>query len=312
MRSEYETNSKHSQHATHRLCLLIRAKDGLRTSGIISPSHTDKLHDGICHFSSLTTYLYQSNVPKKNILSNSVHSRNTNLLNQDTQKKHPSTTSTKMPDLHLYYASGACSLAPHILLHETNIPFTSTNLRGANGIEFPPDFDKLNPKRKVPVLVQDSSPITELPAIATAIAHLRPDAHLMGATPLDNVRVLEWLAWLSGTLHTVGFGHFWRPQRFTVLTEEGAVQGVREKGREVVEEGFGFIEGKLREGKEYAVGEGFTAVDAFLAVLYRWGTIVGVDLKRFVKLTALVQGVLERPAVKAALKAEGIEFSIPN
>lgn len=218
-----------------------------------------------------------------------------------------------MPDLHLYFAPGACSLAPHILLHEVNTPFTTTNLRASmQGIQFPPDFDKVNPKRKVPVLVQDNSPITELPAIATAISHLKPDAHLMGATPMDTVRVYEWMNWLSGNLHTVGFAHLWGAARYTTSSDEAAVQGIKEKAREVIESGFEFIEGKLRDGKEFAVGDEFTAVDAFFFVLYRWGTLIGVDMKRHGKFTALVSGVLERPAVKAALKDEGIEFAIPN
>jgi len=56
----------------------------------------------------------------------------------------------------LYYAPGACSLSPHIVLHELGLPFelvkvsTKTHQTADGG-----DFYAINPKGAVPVLELD-------------------------------------------------------------------------------------------------------------------------------------------------------------
>ncbi|TVY32872.1 Glutathione S-transferase, partial [Lachnellula subtilissima] len=149
-----------------------------------------------------------------------------------------------MPELKFYYAPGACSLAPHILLHTSGLPFHAIPLRvSAIRTDFPPSFSLINPKMKVPVLALDAEVITEIPAIATAISNLVPERHFMGRTGLEAVRVYEWINWLSGTLHGAGFGHVFRPQRWSVQGD--GLEGIREQGLVVVKECFDMIEGKL-------------------------------------------------------------------
>lgn len=218
-----------------------------------------------------------------------------------------------MPSLKLYYTPGACSIVPHILLHEVDAPFEAQCIPMVKlKIQFPPDFEKLNPKRKVPVLIFDNEVITEVPGIATAIASVKSDAHLMGKTPLERARVYEWLNWLSGTLHSGGFGHLWRMEQYTTSTDKAALEAVSAKGRENIEAGFAMVEDRLgaREEGAFAVGDGFTAVDAFLLAVYRWGGLARMDMARYVKYTALVKQLLERPAVKATLEKEGLKFSV--
>lgn len=214
-----------------------------------------------------------------------------------------------MPEVKFYYAPGACSLAPHILLHELGVKFEAIpNTINATTVTFTPGFQTVNPKLRVPVLVIDNEIITETPAVLTAICTLlappsTPNTFL-GKTPLETVRVYEWLNWLSGTVHGHAFGGILRPARLT--DDEGAFDGIREKGGENVKDAFEMIEGKL--SGVYAVGDGFTVVDAYLFVFWRWGFEVGLSMKEgFPRYTGLVGELVRREAVIEVLGKEGIE-----
>ena len=154
-----------------------------------------------------------------------------------------------MPEIKFYYAPGACSLAPHILLREAGLEFEGIPMRvSAARTSFPESFRLVNPKMRVPVLSLDSEIITEVPAICTLISSLAPSMNLMGKTSLEIVRVHEWMNWLSGTLHGAGFGHLFRPGRWTESRDETVWEGVKGRAREVVGECFDEIDGRLVEG----------------------------------------------------------------
>lgn len=213
-------------------------------------------------------------------------------------------TTNPAPTLTLYYAPGACSLAPHILLRMAGLPFTAVSLPVTNTrIAFPPTYHFINPKLRVPALTLDTATITEVPALAATIAALAPAAHLYGHTALDAARVAEWLAWLATSVHSAGFAHLFRPGRWSA--EEGAWEGIRARARECVREGFEFMEGRLGEG--WAVGEGMTAVEPYLLVFYRWGREGGFEMReRYPTLTALMERVARLEAVREALEVEGL------
>jgi len=209
-----------------------------------------------------------------------------------------------VPDIKLWYSPGACSLAPHVLLHEIRVPFDAVETSVAKGANLTDEFARINPKKRVPVLSLDGEVITEVPAIATAIANLAPERHLMGRTALDRVRVHEWMNWLSGTLHGQGFGGLWRPQRFSDDPE--VFESIKAKGRKTISECFEIIERRI--SGPYSTGDGFTAVDPFLLVFFRWGNGIGIDMpKTYPSYTTFAQGLVQRESVAAALAAEGID-----
>jgi glutathione S-transferase len=216
-----------------------------------------------------------------------------------------------MPETKFYYAPGSCSLCPHILLREAGLEFQGIPMRVTEKrAVFPDSFRLINPKMRVPVLSLDSQIITEVPAICTAISSLVPSMHLMGSTALETARVYEWMSWLSGTLHGIGFGRLFRPGRWTLDVDEGVLEGIKGSGREVVGECFDQIEGKLKGG-EWAVGGEFTAVDAYLLVFFRWGNQAGFEMRRrYPKYTKLVEKLVERDAVKKTLEFEKIEATL--
>ncbi|KUJ12991.1 glutathione S-transferase [Mollisia scopiformis] len=211
------------------------------------------------------------------------------------------------PDLKFYYAPGACSLAPHILLHEVGAKYEPVILRiGATRTEFPASFKDVNPKMRVPTIVIDQEIITEIPSVCTAISQLTPSKNLMGKPGLENIRVLEWMNYLSGTLHGGGFGHLFRPGRFTADESSEAKMGVEKKAREAIGESLVFVEGRLRDGK-WAVGEQMTTVDVFLLVFWRWGVAYRFGMEKYPRYRALMERLNEVESVKETLEFEKIK-----
>src|SRR4051794_12835057 len=119
-----------------------------------------------------------------------------------------------MNKLILYYAPTACSIAPHIALEEIGVEFEPRRIDLAKDEQSSPEFLKLSPLGRVPALIIDGKAVTEVPALLTFIASLKPEAGL--APPpatLAYARCFEWLGFLSSSLH-VAYAQFRRPQRF--------------------------------------------------------------------------------------------------
>lgn len=200
----------------------------------------------------------------------------------------------------LLYSPGACSFAPHIILFEAGVDFEASVVHRDKVTE---ELLRLNPKARVPVLVLDGKDvITEVPAILTAISYMVPEKKLLGSTPLETVRVYEWLNWLSGTLHGQGFAGHWRASRFIENPTEDDVQKLKSQAYKTVQASFKMIEEKLEASESvFAVGKSLTVVDAFLAVFYRWGYILDIEMKMYENYTKLWNALNERPAFVKAL-----------
>ena len=59
-------------------------------------------------------------------------------------------------------------------------------------------------------------------------------------------------------------------------------------------------------GKSFLLGEDFTVADIYLFVVAGWSGYVGVDISGLQNLKAWSARVAARPAVQAAMKAEGL------
>jgi glutathione S-transferase len=204
--------------------------------------------------------------------------------------------------LKLYYSPGACSLAPHIVLEELGLPYQLELVSIPEGKTRSPEYLAINPKGRVPVLVtEEGAVLTEAPAICW---HLSQGSELFPRESLAGARVLEWCNWLSGTVHAMAFGQLWRPQRF--VTDEKLCPPIQAKGRADVLEHFAMIDSRLA-GHAWTVGEAYSYADAYLAVFFRWGNRIGLDMRAsFPAWTAQAERVAARPAVERALVQEGI------
>lgn len=211
----------------------------------------------------------------------------------------------------LYYSPGACSLAVHVVLEEIGTPYTLQEVSVARAETQQSAYLALNPKGRVPALAipSETKLLTELPAILVYLARQRPQANLLPiASAVEEARAHEWLEWLSGWVHGVGYGGIWRPERFCAQ-DTSAHEAIRANGRRVVEEAYATIERTLGDGREWSLPSGYTIVDPFLLVLYRWGNRIGLGMRaNYAAWTALAERTLERPAVQRALAREGISI----
>lgn len=204
----------------------------------------------------------------------------------------------------LFYSPGACSLAAHILLHEAGAKHEAVKVNLKDGEQFKPEFQAINPKAKVPALQRDDgSVLTELPAISYWIAATYPAA---GAMPKDTeglARAMEWMNWMSGTVHNGGMTRILRGERF--VSDPAHAQSAADKGKADSAKYVDEMETRMK-GKDYALGASYSFADPYLYVLTRWVERAGRKLDDLPSLKAFNARMEARPAVQATLKAEGL------
>ena len=198
----------------------------------------------------------------------------------------------------LYFNPGACSLSPHIVLREAGLAFdlvrTSTKTHTlADGT----DYYGINPKGYVPLLELDNGErLSEGPAIVQYIADQVPAKKLAPANgTMARYRLQEWLNFITSELHK-GFCPLFNP----AMPEEA-----KALARTKVSDRLRWVNEQL-EGKQYLMGDHFSVADAYLFTVGGWAKHVGVDISSLANLGAYLGRMAARPAVQAAMKAEGL------
>jgi glutathione S-transferase len=104
--------------------------------------------------------------------------------------------------LTLYFAPGASSFAVHIALHEIGVPFEGKPMSFRQNDMQAPEFLALNPEGKVPTLVVDGRPLTEVAAILFYLAKRFPEAGLLPLGDIEaEAQALSWMSFIASTLH---------------------------------------------------------------------------------------------------------------
>lgn len=198
----------------------------------------------------------------------------------------------------LYYKSGACPLAPHIVLEELGLPYeaeavdlkTKVTASGQN-------FLSLNAKGYVPALeLDDGTVLTEGPAIMQYLADLKPEKKLAPANgSIERYKLQGWLTFVGTELH----------KQFSPLFNPAAPDEWKEQCRANLLRRLTWLDGEFA-GKEYLMGAQFSVADAYLFTVLRWAAGVKVDISALAHIAAFRARVAARPAVQAAMKAEGI------
>lgn len=197
----------------------------------------------------------------------------------------------------LYYAPGACSLSPHIVLRETGLPFTMEQVdlatkETASG----EDYYIVNTKGSVPALMLDNGEVlTEGAAILQYLADLVPEKKLAPkAGTMERYRLMEALNYIATELHK-SFIPIFNP------AYEGAIGAA--KNKLTVE--FDYVDRVLSQ-KPYWLGEEFTVADAYLFTVSCWIEAAGLDIKQWKALEKYRQKIASRPCVKEVLQEEGL------
>lgn len=198
----------------------------------------------------------------------------------------------------LFFSPGACSLATHIVLKETRQPFklekvdtgTHTTADGA-------DYYAINPKGAVPVLeLENGERLTEGPIIAQYIADKAGRADLLPAAgSMDRYRVMEWQNYITSELH----------KTFTPLFNPNLDSSAKKTLAGVLRKKYEWVNTQL-QSKDYLLGKSFTVADAYLFAVTGWAKYVSLDLADLKHLQDFLARVAGRPAVREALKAEGL------
>lgn len=196
----------------------------------------------------------------------------------------------------LYFSPGACSLCPHIVLHEAGIDHEAVkvNLK-THQLADGSDYYDINPRGYVPLLELDSGErLTENAALVQYIADLAPGSELLPpAGTLERTRVQSWLAFIGSELHK-GFSPLFNP----ALPEEA-----KPIFKKKLVERFNWVDGQLA-GRSWLMGETFSVADAYLFVMTGWAERTGLDIAGLANLAAHQARMKDRPAVQAALKME--------
>jgi glutathione S-transferase len=197
----------------------------------------------------------------------------------------------------LFYMPGACSLAPHIALREAGLPFDLVQVDRSKKTSGGEDYLTINVKGAVPaVKLDDGQVLTEAAVIQQYIADKAPAKKLAPAagTP-ERYRLQEWLNYIASEMHK-GIGQLFNPAmpddyKETVKKNLAARQ-------------FAYVD-KALAGRDYLMGD-FTIADGYLFTVLNWTNFHKIDLSAFPNITAFMKRVAARPAVQAAMSAEGL------
>lgn len=198
----------------------------------------------------------------------------------------------------LFYSPGACSLAPHIVLREVGLPFSLERVDTRKHVTASgSDYHAINPKGQVPVLeLDDGTRLTEGPAIAQFIADQAPGRRLLPAFgTLSRYRVIEWQNYITSELH----------KSFTPLFNPDFDATAKGLHARLLRKKYTWVDAQLARSS-HLTDDHFTIADAYLFTVTGWAKHVHLDLSDLANLQRFLGSVAARPAVREALKAEGL------
>lgn len=200
----------------------------------------------------------------------------------------------------LYTKPGACSLADHIVLRWSGLPF-ELEVMDAERMKAPA-YLKLNPAGAVPVLTVDDWVLTQNAAILGYIADTAPLSGLGGdGSARGRAEIARWIAFVNADLHPAfkpifGATAYLGDEKFIALSKQDALTKLRGL--------YERVDAQLR-GRHWLAGER-SGADAYLFVTLRWAHRVGVDLSGLDALEAFFARMSADADVQAALRAEGL------
>lgn len=201
--------------------------------------------------------------------------------------------------LTLYYAPITCSLVPLVSLYEAGADFEvkPVNLRKAEQMN--PEYLRINPKHKVPVLMIDGKPLTENVAMALWMTRAFPKAGILPADPDTEVKAISLMAWCASGIHP----HLTRinsPGKF--CDTPGSEESIKRLAAKELDHVFGVADALLA-GREYFFDR-WCAADTHFFWTWRRATQFGLDFSKHGNSAAHFERMQRRPAVKRALDFE--------
>ena len=197
----------------------------------------------------------------------------------------------------LYYSPGACSLASHIALEEAGAPYSAEKVDLKEKVTGTgADFRKISPRGAVPVLELDGGEVlTEGVAIMQHVMDSAKPGSLPAAGTLPRARLQEALNFVATEVHKT-YSPFFR----------GLEGPAREAQVQRLDSRLALIEERLADGRDWLTGADYTPADGYLFTVTNWSGKLGHDLSKSPRIEGLRARVAARPAVQAAMRAEGL------
>jgi glutathione S-transferase len=208
----------------------------------------------------------------------------------------------------LYYMPAACSLSPHIVARELELPIQLIKVDyKTHRTEDDRDFHEMSPFGYVPLLeLDDGMTLREGPAIVQYLADLKPEANLAPANgTIERYRLQEWLNFLTSEIHK-GF----IPLLYARLAGQYGVETAKPK----LEKRYAWLDEHLASNP-YLMGDTYSVADAYLYALTQWGQAswleptyrANISYDGLENLRDWYRRMRERPAVRSALDFEGLK-----
>ena len=207
----------------------------------------------------------------------------------------------------LFFAPGACSFVPHAALELAGATFEPMVVKLHKGEQRSPEYLALNPRGQVPVLVDGTDVVTQIPAIALHIDSLFPQAGLLPASGMARTRALQTLMWMHNTVHPT-FTHVFMPQKFTA--DEAAQTAVKAHAVQAYRELLGEMEALAAAASPWLGGAQPGVLDAYALTLLRWGGYAGIDPTTLPATWDLAQRFAAVPAVARAVERERLQLNV--
>lgn len=200
----------------------------------------------------------------------------------------------------LFYAVGACSLAPHVTLEWIGAPYDAIKVQYGSR-----DLLAVNPAGAVPALQEDDGwLLTQCGAILDYLASKHPEAGLGGGNGIRaKAELHRWSAFFTSDVHAA-FWPIFVPDRYTTDGNKAAQQAVVEAGQKLVAKQFGILDRHL-EDREYILDGGRSVIDAYAFPMIRWGiNLLPGGLQAYPNVQALHDRLAADPSVQKVLARE--------
>ncbi|HEY8250808.1 MAG TPA: glutathione S-transferase N-terminal domain-containing protein [Burkholderiales bacterium] len=203
--------------------------------------------------------------------------------------------------LTLFYAPGACSMAPHIALEEGGEKYEAKRMDLSKGEQKTADYMKIHPLGRVPALkLDDGTPLTENTAI---LPFLGKRFGLWPTDPVKEAQALSVIGFFAASVHPAN-AHVGRPERYT--DDKSAHPGLQAMGKKTYFEYMKQIDGMYAR-REW-LSDKYSVLDPYAFVFYVWGVRREMPMAELKNYSAFKDRMLKRPAVQRVAADEGIKL----
>lgn len=194
--------------------------------------------------------------------------------------------------IHLYTDSSPNGFKITIALEELGLAYRLRHVQVELGEQRHPDFLRLNPHGRIPVLVDESTGITLFESAAILLYLADKTGRLLPREPKARWRALQWLIFHAASMAPI-IGQRVHFELFAAEQNDTAI----ERYRRLTEDTFATLDSHLAEHL-YLGGDEYSIADIAQFGWTHIARIIGFDFSAYAHLSAWHERVAARPAVR--------------